>query len=231
MGGFASAKKQEIKEVNIYTELKFQMLPDGGLELVSEKHYEYSGDIAKLDRAASSRAKDLADSSQDLATQEGSNASSERAQVMPFFSQEMHATHGFSPSQLDEQLTAAESGSGSATGVAEEKADLQNARTRNGSGFAKTLEQIARDKQKADAGASESIAAADARGAQEKNQAGAAGMAGLYGEDLGGQARAMGLEDEAINTEIQAGKSGWLQNMDQTIDSIAGAAKAFKGGK
>jgi hypothetical protein len=213
--------------MKIKTFVKVQMTDKIGEYIpVSEVAYEYVGPLALADRAASSRAKDAADTSATTAGNFGSNAGSEHAELTPFYSSEMHAEHGYDPNQINEMLTYAGAGAGGAAGSITGQAGLEAARTRNASGFTKALDEAARDKDKASAGLSEGVAAQDVMGAKQLNQEGAAGMAGLYGEDVNGQLKAMGLENEDINTELQAGKSGWLQNMNDTLSTLAKTGSA-----
>src|ERR1039458_7757228 len=96
----------------------------------------------------------------------GANATNEGATLNPFYGQEMRAEHLFDPTQTNELLTNAESGAGAATG-AEQSALINNAtRTGNATGVTKSLDEMARDKSKAAAGASEGIAAQDVMGAK-----------------------------------------------------------------
>jgi hypothetical protein len=55
----------------------------------------------------------------------------------------------------------------------------------------KTLDEMARDRAKSAAGASEGIAAQDVMGAKQMNQAGAQGLQGLYSTNTQGQLSAM----------------------------------------
>jgi hypothetical protein len=126
-----------------------------------------------------------------VAGQFGSQAGTEGAQLNPFFSQEMKATHGLDPNQQNELLTSAEAGAGGALGGL--GAGIQNnaARTGNATGVGKTLDEMARDRSKAAASSSEGIAAQDVGMAKQMNQQGAAGMQGLYGVNSGNQLNAM----------------------------------------
>ena len=126
-----------------------------------------------------------------VAGQFGSQAGTEGAQLNPFLTQEMKAQHGLTPGQQNEMLTASEAGAGGALGGL--GAGIQNnaARTNNSTGVGKTLDEMARDRSKAAAGASENIAAQDVLGAKQMNQQGAAGMQGLYNTNVGGQLSAM----------------------------------------
>ena len=126
-----------------------------------------------------------------VAGQFGSQAGTEGAQLNPFLSQEMKETHGLTPGQQNEMLTASEAGAGGALGGL--GAGIQNnaARLGNQTGVGKTLDEMARDRAKAAASSSEGIAAQDVGMAKQANQAGAQGLAGLYNTNTQGQLSAM----------------------------------------
>lgn len=200
--------------------------------VLEHEFYDYSGPLALADRAAQGRAKSQADTEADLSTQKGQAADTEHSELAPFFHSEMTAQHGFTPGQTNELLTSAEAGGGAAAGDEAAALNRQAARTRNASGFTKSLDEAARDRMKTAAGASEGIAAQDVMGAKALNQEGSAGLMGLFGNDADMQAKALGLENQSVENEINAGKTGWLQNMNDTIAALSGAAKggsdAFK---
>ena len=153
----------------------------------------------------------------------GQTAAGEGAALNPFFTQEMNATHSLDPNQQDELLTNAESGSGAATG-AEQGALINNAtRTGNATGVTKSLDEMARDKSKAAAGASEGIAAQDVMGAKALNQSGAQGLQGLYGVNTGAQLNAMRQANTDVETQ-QALNPGWLKSAEGLLGSLSGAA-------
>lgn len=214
--------------MKITTKITWDMLTG---EVTEHDFYEYEGPLALADRAAQSADRSNAKTAGQLGSNLGANASTEGAQLNPFYSGEMHAEHEFDPNQTGELLTAAEAGSGGATGALKGEAELEAARTRNPSGFTKALDEVARDQQKTAAGASEGIAAQDVEGAMKLRQEGAAGEAGLYGENLKGQLSAMGQQTADEQAAVEAGKSGWLQNMDQTIAALGtlGGSKGVKG--
>jgi hypothetical protein len=190
--------------------------------------HDYAGDVANLDRWGSAAAKGAEHEAENTANKLGGEADTEHGQLSPFYTNEMNATHYFSPEQTGEMLNYALAGSGGAASSITGQAGLEAARTRNASGFTKSLDEAARERDKAAAGASEGIAAQDIMGTKELNQQGAAGLSGLYGTDLGGQEKAMGLQTADINSAVEAGKSGWLQNMNDTIKAISGAVSAYK---
>lgn len=177
--------------------------------------------------AFSGQAKQLYNATNAAQGQYGTEATTAGAELNPFFSQEMKATHGYNPTQLNEMLTAAEGGAGAATGA--ERSTLMNdaVRTHNASGVTKSLDEMARDKSKAAAGASESIAAGDVNAAKQLNQAGAAGLSGMYNTDVGAQLKAMGLNNDAIKTEISAAEEGpsWLTGLNQATQAFGDLSK------
>jgi len=138
-----------------------------------------------------------------VAGQFGSQAGTEGAQLNPFLTQEMKAQHGLTPGQQNEMLTASEAGAGGALGGL--GAGIQNnaSRTGNSTGVGKTLDEMARDRSKAAAGASEGIAAQDVGLAKQEQQQGAQGLAGLYGQNVQGQLGAMRQQSGDISAASQ----------------------------
>lgn len=210
--------------MKVTTRAVYKMLPNGSLELLHEESYEYVGPVALAVRSLVNQAQNAATNAGNVGAGYGSQASDASANLTPFYTSEMRSNHLFNPSQMNELLTAAEAGSGGATGAIVGQGQQDVARTRNASGFTKTLDEAARDKAKAAAGSSEGIAAQDVMGAKQLNQAGAAGMQGLYGTDVNAQLKAMGQQSEDINAATQAGQHGWLQNLTGTLGALGADA-------
>jgi hypothetical protein len=162
----------------------------------------------------------------------GSQAGTESAQLNPFLSQEMKAKHSLDPNQQNELLTASEAGAGGALGGL--GAGIQNnaSRTGNSTGVGKTLDEMARDRSKAAAGASEGIAAQDVLGAQKLNQEGAAGMQGLYGTNTGAQLSAMKQQSGDISAASQMTASPFsdIMNLAAAGAKIGGTIAGAGGG-
>jgi hypothetical protein len=129
--------------------------------------------------------------------------------------------HGFDPTQTNEMLTAAGAGTGAEAGNLTSAMERQVATTGNAAGGTKALQELGRDRMKADAGSSEGIAAQDVLGAKTLNQQGAQGMQGLYGENLKGQLDAMGQESQDINAATTANQTGWLQQSEGIAKTAA----------
>ena len=164
--------------------------------------------------------------SQGVAGQLGSNAATQGAHLNPFFTQEMNAKHSLDPNQQNELLTNAEAGAGGAFGGAEGMINANAARTGNATTLTKSLDEMAREKAKSAAGASEGIAAQDITGAKALNQQGAAGLQGLYGTNVSGQLGAMKQANEDVSTEMAAQAPSLMSDINQVGQlggNIAGA--------
>ena len=145
----------------------------------------------------------------------GGQSATEGATLNPFFSQEMRAKHSLDPNQQNELLTNAEAGSGGAFGGAEGVMNADAARTGNATTLTKSLDEMARDKAKVAAGASEGIAGQDIMGAKALNQEGAKGLEGLYGTNVSGQLGAMKQADEGIKTEQATQAPSFMSDLTQ----------------
>jgi len=191
----------------------------------------YDGPWALCDRAASNAAKQAASNAGNVATSEQSQANALSSQLTPFYRQEMNAQHLYNPEQTNELLNFAEAPLAGSAATSAGGAASQAARTRNTSGFTPALDQAARDRNKAMGTASLGVGAQDITGAKALNQAGAGGMSNLYGVDTEGMLKAMGIQTGDINAEIEAGKSGWFQNLLGAGNTIANIYRAFKSGQ
>lgn len=153
----------------------------------------------------------------------GAQAGMEGAQLNPFFSQEMKAQHSLTPAQMNEMLTANESGAGGAFGGAEGEMERNAATTGNATTLNKSLDEMARERAKSAAGASEGIAAQDVGGVQKLNQEGAAGLQGLYGTNVGAQLGAMKQQGTDIQDASQMNQ-GWLKPLTGLLGALGGDA-------
>lgn len=205
--------------MRITTKMTISMLTG---EVLEHEYFEYQGPVALCDRAAQGAAKSAGATAATTAGQLGSEAQGALGAVQPFYTQEINARHGFNPTQTNEMLTAAAAGAGGATGALQGRAEQEAVRTRNASGFTKSLDEAARDRAKAAASTSEGIAAEDVQTALARQQAGAAGEQGLFGTTQSGELNAMGQRTADINAQLEAGRSGWLQNMAQTLKALKG---------
>ena len=127
---------------------------------------------------------------------------------------------------LSAGLGAAGGANSALQGIAAQRA----ASTGNAGGYTAALDEAARQRGKTGAMAAEDIAAQNAKLKASQRQEGAAGLERLYGVDTSGMLEAMGQESRDVAAEAEASKTGWLQNMNDTIAALTGAARAYKPG-
>jgi len=180
-------------------------------------------------RAAQSQATTAANTAGTTAAQYGADASGTYSQLNPFLTSELRNPTGYSQPQLTSMLSAAQGGAGGATSGITGQANLEAARTRNGAGFGSALDAAARSRQQAAAGSSEGIAADNAQLQQKEQQSAVSGLTGLYGANTDAMMKALGLQNQDINTEVDAGKSGWLQNATGVLSAVGGAVNGLAG--
>ena len=184
----------------------------------------FSTGLEMLCLRAEQGAADAAEASaRDTGAKLGTSAAGELGQLNPFMSREMHAEHLFDPNQMNEMLTHAGLGAGAEAGTLTTAMQRQNAVTGNAAGGTKALQELGRDRMKADAGVSEGVAAQDVMGAKQLQQQGAQGMSGLYGENLKGQLDAMGQVSGDINAAVNANKTGYLQQQEDISNTVSNA--------
>lgn len=176
-------------------------------------------------RAAQSQASNLQNQAGATAAGYGTGASDIASTLTPFLTREINAPPGFSQQDQTAMLSADQGGAGGVASGLVTRGDERAAANGNESGFGTTLDDIARQREKAAAQGSESIAARNAGEKLEQQQAGARGLQGLYGTDVGAQLGSMGIQNNAINTEVNAGSHGWFQNMTNLIASIRGGGR------
>ena len=149
----------------------------------------------------------------DAATNYGQTAGNVNAQLQPFLTRELNNPQGYSQQDLTAQTSAAEAGAGGAnSGIQGVAAERQGA-SGNPSGFSMALDDAARQKDKAAAGASEGIAANNAQLKQTQQQDAAKGLSNLYGEDVGAQMKSMAIEPEDVKAGVDAQQNNWFSNL------------------
>lgn len=177
-------------------------------------------------RAAQNQASNLVGTAGTTAAQSNASAAGVNSTLNPFLNSELLHPQGYSQPDQTAMLSSVMGGAGGATAGVTGQANLEAARARNSSGFSGALDAAARTRQQAVAGQSEGIAAKNADIKNTQQQSAAAGLQGLYGTDSGNVLKALGLQDQAIGTETQAGQSGWLQNATGILNAVSGAGKS-----
>jgi hypothetical protein len=180
-------------------------------------------------RSAMNQAKNAETTAAQTGAQLGAEAQGIGSNLTPFLTSELEHPQGYSQADTSSMLAAGLGGAGGAasglTGVANKEA----ATSRNAGGFQSALADAARQRMKGAAGASEGLAATNANLKQTQQQDAARGLQGMYGTDTSGMLNATGQEAQDINAEVNASKTGWLQNAEGLVNTAANAYRAYKG--
>ena len=180
-------------------------------------------------RSAVNQAKSAYNQATGTATDLGGRASGINANLTPFLTSEMLHPQGLGQEGIAAENSAALGGAGGAASGFVGQAAQRAAASRNPAAFQASLADAARSRDKAAAGASEGVAANNENLKQQQMQEGAGGLEKLYGVDTSGMLESQGQEANDINAEIAGNKTGWLQNVNDTISTLTGAYKAYKG--
>lgn len=177
-------------------------------------------------RGPAKQANTLFDESQgDAATARG-HSSQLYDQLFPTYQEEALHPQGFDPVTKAGMKTSAMQTVGGATGGAVGQGDLTAARTRNSGGFEAAGDEAERTGLRQLSADNLGIEQGDAALKEQHHQQGIAGEQGLYTGNQDQLMKAMSLGNQAINTELEAGKSGWLQNFMQILQTINGGGSA-----
>lgn len=208
-----------IRTVLQLTDNPYEYLP------VSDEGFEYDGPLALADRSAQAQAGAAATTAKNTAGGYGTSAQGIGNFLQPTLQRDITNPVGFTPTEANNMLVAGEQGAGGATAGVAGAAGLNAMRTRNSGALSGVLDQAARTKQQQLSQNALGVQNESAKLAQAKRASALGGLQGLYGTDVGAQMKAMGIQNEDINSEIEAGKSGWVQNLEGGISALSGAAK------
>jgi len=176
-------------------------------------------------RSAVGQAGSAATTAANTGTRLGAEASGIGSTLTPFLTSELEHPEGYSQQDLSSMLSAAEGGAGGSNSGVVGQANQTAATTRNAGGFQAVLDDAARQRAKAAAGASEGIAAQNAGLKQTQQQNAEQGLQKMYGTDTSGMLDATGQEARDIDAGVEANNSGWLQNATGILNTIGGLGR------
>lgn len=182
--------------------------------------------IARFDRGVQSQAKQLGKQATATGDTFGGRGTDIYSSIIPGLTQDATNPTGFTPLEKSSMLTSSAESLGGVNSGATGEARLNAMRTRNTSGFAPALAEAARAKGRAQATNTQQLNIADAELARQKQNQARAQLEGLYGVNTSDMLKSMGLANEDLNTQLQAGKSGWLQNTLDTLNTVANLGSA-----
>ena len=192
--------------------------------VANDGEYEYSGPVMKFDRWAQGQAKQQVGTDTSTAGNYGNQAGQIAGIINPVMKNAINNPTGYNAQQENKMLTSAEAGAGGATAGLSGAAGLAANRTRNSGSLTGINDSLARARAGSAAKASEGIAAKSADLGEANKQRAIAGLSGERGADISAQLHSQGQATDALNSEVNAGKSGWFQNMTDFMKAASGAA-------
>lgn len=181
-------------------------------------------------RSAVNQANNAAQTAANTGTQLGAEGQGIGSTLTPFLTSELEHPMGYGQQGDSAMLAAGLGGAGGADAGVVGQANQEAATSRNAGGFQAVLDDAARSRSKAAAGASEGIASQDANLKQQQTQDAASGLSKMYGTDTSGMLDAMQQQAPDINAETNANNSGWLQNTTSVLKALQGAGGKGAGG-
>lgn len=173
-------------------------------------------------RGAQKQANTLFNESQGAFNTAQNNANSLYNQMFPQYEHMATNPQGYSMADLNAMNTADQQSLGGATAGALGEGNLEAARTRNAGAFAPALDEAVRSGQRQLSRNALGIQKANADLKQKNQEEGLAGLSDLYGSNQDALRGALGLGNSAVNTNVNAGRSGWLQNFEGIMSSLGG---------
>jgi hypothetical protein len=193
--------------------------------------YVEDKDVPMLfDRSIKASANQQADANQGNAGQENATASQIGSSIIPGLESEANHPVGLTTTQKNNQITAGSQAIGGVNSGITGDANLAAARTRNAGGFTGALDDAARIKSRQQSSNALGVNAEDAALANEKQMSAQKELGGLYGTDTSAGVSDMGIAAKNLDTAVDADKTGWVQNMDQTLSALNSGGKASGGG-
>jgi len=193
--------------------------------VLSDECYEYSGPLALADRSIQNAAKSDANQAGATAGQFGGAALGIAGPLTGELQREAANPIGYTPEQTNAQLVAGEQGAGGANASIAGTAGLAAGRTRNSAALSGVLDAAARAKTQQLSQNALNVQNRSADLGIQRQDAAQRELAGLYGTNVNAQLGAMGIQNRDLNTELEAGKSGWLQNTLGVLNTVGNLGK------
>lgn len=178
-------------------------------------------------RSAVNAAQNAAATAGNTAAGYNSTASGIGGSLIPFESRQLQNPSGMSQQDIGAQLAASAAGAGGATSGLTGAAGKMAATTRNPMGFSSALDSAARQRTAAEAKGSEQIAANNANVKLDQQNQAAGALGNLYGMSSKAGVENADAQTGDINAQVNASKTGWLQNAEGGLDTLSGGVNSY----
>jgi hypothetical protein len=176
----------------------------------------------RCDRSAVQQAKNLGASAGQVGAGFGSVASGIGSSIIPGLERQANNPTGFDPTTQNRMLVANQEGAGGANAAVTGEGRLAALRSRTAGGYAPALAEAARAKGRTLATGALDVQLENAKLAEQKRREAQQQLGGMYAGLNADQLKAMGMENEDLNTQLTAGRQGMLQNVEGVLGTIGG---------
>jgi len=173
-----------------------------------------------FDRGAAAQAKNQGKAAAGVAGQSQANSNQLYSSVAPGLIRQAQTQQGLTASQLNNATTASGEAAGGANSALTGEGLLAALRTRTAGGVPAALDEAARAKARTLATNAQDLQLTNAKLGLQRQADAQRQLEGLYGVNNSSMLQAMGLQNQDLNTQLAAGRQGWLQNTDQTIEAL-----------
>jgi hypothetical protein len=172
-------------------------------------------------------AKNAATNAVGLSTGFGSEAADVGSMLLPTLEQEALHPAGFNPNDLNSMLVAGQQATGGGAGAISGEAGLRAARSRNNASLGGTLDEVAREKMRANSQNALDVQGTNARLKESQRQAGLSGLEKVRGGDINAELEMQKILPEDLNawTKAKSSEPTMFQDILGTIGALSGAGK------
>lgn len=158
----------------------------------------------------------------------GSEAADVGSMLLPQLETEAMHPRGFDPTDLNSMLVAGQQATGGTTGALSGEANLRAARSRNNAALPGTLDELAREKLRANSQNALDVQGTNARLKESQRQAGLSGLEKVRGGDINAQLEMQKILPEDINawTKAKMSEPSMFQDILGSIGALTGAGSA-----
>lgn len=177
-----------------------------------------------MSRDAENRAKAANDRQMNLSKQYGADSDTLFGKLVPMYSTMATNPTGMTRQELNDTRTSSMQSAGGSVSGATGQANLDVARTGNAGGYAAALADAARKGIATNADNALKTNMLNTTLKEQQREQGIAGLQGLQTSRQSAGLNALGQTADSINAEVNAGNSGWFQNMLGLMNAGANAA-------
>ena len=174
----------------------------------------------RCDRSAANQAKNQGAQASGVAGTSQANANTLYSSVVPGLIRQAQTPQGLTAGQLNTATTASGEAAGGANAALTGEGRLAALRTRTAGGYPAALDEAARAKGRTLATNAQNLQLTNARLGLERQADAQRQLEGLYGTNTSNMLRAMGLQNQDLETQLAAGRQGFLQNAEGLLGTI-----------